>query len=775
MRLDLDRPPHSFFFLRDAHRFVSIRTASCVMGSADRRRQRAPKRSKRREMQENVNESSFDTYETSQYGAEQHEDDPAWVTTQDVNTPFGFVPAQMQAYFKEMNGQLTEKMQSEDPEDAQMLLQAALSEMDGYELALATDPSCSLVLENMASMLQEKPLRVLLDRMTGNFTTLARHRYGSHVLQALFTAVQRIVHTGCESLSVRTDQGVLRTLAEIVHDMYEEIDPCLGAMISEPFASHTLRSIVALLAGVPMTQLTDLRSKRSAKYRSKEHRKTAMVEYDNNVLSLSTATNEPLHVDPMFHSLLRRLYDSLHSALTTERLHALVPEPTAAPTLSMLLQLESSLPDGDAYMSWRHDSLTSRVLGPLPEHGGYRTDMMEAALRDAVATHVLQSALQGASPTSLIQFWRIYLEGRIVKLGAHPCANFVVATVLRLLHIDADVDADPDAAKSTPFALSLQELALDGEQLVKKQVCGVLQTIVERSIETEAYEAQVMRVIKSAFRFGNDTSSSSAPSADVVAKFVPVVLSLHTLRAYTHLMQDQDAPTSSASTKPSAPAKRKRGDIGFNPYTTQGSVLLQRIAQLREPNQTWLYESLCTEPLGTWCRSSTAVHVVLAALTSRTASFAQRRMLVRALLPKLLDLCDDAWGSRVADALWLSADGFTKEKIAQSVVQHEKRLLASAYGRFFVRRLRLGLYRKDVDEWKAWAVHDQTLRNSDLNSKDSDTLEWSDKSTRSSIQNPFVFLRHSMRAQQQTSNVSHTHRRAEAELNRIFSQVEDAT
>ena len=203
--------------------------------------------------------------------------------------------------------------------------------------------------------------------------------------------------------------------------------------------------------------------------------------------------------------------------------------------------------------------------------------------------------------------------------------------------------------------------------------------------------------------------------------------------------------------------------------------MLQRIAQLREPNQTWLYESLCTEPLGTWCRSSTAVHVVLAALTSRTASFAQRRMLVRALLPKLLDLCDDAWGSRVADALWLSADGFTKEKIAQSAVQHEKRLLASAYGRFFVRRLRLGLYRKDVDEWKAWAVHDQTLRNSDLNSKDSDTLEWSDKSTRASIQNPFVFLRHSMRAQQQPSNVSHTHRRAEAELNRIFSQVEDAT
>ena len=55
-----------------------------------------------------------------------------------------------------------------------------------------------------------------------------------------------------------------------------------------------------------------------------------------------------------------------------------------------------------------------------------------------------------------------------------------------------------------------------------------------------------------------------------------------------------------------------------------------------------------------------AVHVVLASLATRSASFAQRKRLLSMLLPMLLRLCDGVWGSRVADAVWENADGFTK-------------------------------------------------------------------------------------------------------------------
>ena len=156
-------------------------------GATDRRR--APKRSRHAEEAEDAS--------------------PEWIASSDANTPFGLVPADLQSYMKEVNAQLTERMHSGDADDVQLLVQAVLSEMNGNELALATDPTCSLVLENMSSMLQEKPLRVLLDRMTGNFVTLSYHRYGSHVLQALFYAVQRTMNTGSTSDSASTEQGVL--------------------------------------------------------------------------------------------------------------------------------------------------------------------------------------------------------------------------------------------------------------------------------------------------------------------------------------------------------------------------------------------------------------------------------------------------------------------------------------------------------------------------------------------------------------------------------------
>lgn len=618
--------------------------STLLMGRGATDRRRAPKRSRHAEVEEDA--------------------PPEWIASSDPNTPFGLVPADLQSYMREANAQLTERMHSGDADDVQLLVQAVLSEMNGQELALATDPTCSLVLENMSSMLQEKPLRVLLDRMTGNFVTLSYHRYGSHVLQALFYAVQRTVNAGTTSDSASTEQGVLRSLPDIMADMYEEMEANLVPMLTDVFATHMLRSIIALFSGVSIPSLDDMRSKRSAKYRSKERQK-AMVDE-----SFTAPSNEPMHVPPAFLALLYRLYAHMRENLAEDDMHRLVPEATAAPTLSLLLRLEAGLADGKSSMAYRNDSMASCILGPLDQ----RTDFMESALRDAVATHVLQSALQGASQERLVHFWHTYIHGRVAKLGAHPCANYVVATSLQLLPAD------------TTLAEAIHELGKAGDQLVKNQVTGVLQTAVDRSVQIGAYAADVMQAVQAAFRFNEDASK------DDVAKFVPAVLSLHTLKAYTHV---QDAPQ-----------KRKRDDDNQR-MTTQGSILLQRIAQLPAPHQAWLYESLCTDDLGSWCRSSTAAHVVIAALTSKAASFAQRRMLIRAIMPMLLDLCDDAWGSRVADALWLSADGFTKEKMAQLVIKHEKRLLASTYGRFFVRRLRLGVYRKNVDEWKAWAMQEQ--------------------------------------------------------------------
>lgn len=627
------------------------------MAKAERRR--APKRSKHAE--EEGEQPPFE---------EEMQQDPEWVHMNDANTPFGLVAPEMQAYFKEVNGTLTNLLHSEDPdagaEEAEMLLQAALTEMDGHELVLATDPTCSLVLENMAGIMKEKALRVFFDRMSGSYRVLASHRYGSHVLQSMLAAAQRMLNTSDPAdNAVDADHGVLRSLPQLIEAMFFELEPELESMLTEAFASHVLRSIVALLAGVPIASFDDMRSKRSSKYRSKE-RQRAMVDTTSDL----TETG-PLCVPYAFLRLVYQLYEDLHGALSTTQLYTLIPNAVAAPSISVLLKLESGLRDGKRSMAERSDSLTSRVLGDLSEGTKERSDVMESALRDAVATHVLQSALQGASATTLDHFWEVYVRGRLAKLGGHPCANFVVSTLLRLLPVNG-----------APFAEALAELDQAGDHLVKNQVLGVLQAAIERCAQAHKKEQEVLDAVLSAFRFPADGDATL---------FVPVLLSMRTFKAYSHTVGD-DAKG----------AKRKREES--EPYTTQGSILLQRLAQLHAPHQDRLYKSLSENAaLAEWCCSSTAVHVILAALAAPTATYAQRRTLLKSLMPLLVDLCDDAWGSRVADAVWNAADGFTKEKIAQLMLSHEKRLLASPYGRFFVRRLRLGIYRKSLGEWKEWA------------------------------------------------------------------------
>ncbi|WFD33954.1 Nucleolar protein 9 [Malassezia cuniculi] len=602
-------------------------------------RRRAPKRQK--------NEPE-ELPESADYMPVQAEEPGDWCSND--NTPFGLVQPAVQSYFKEVDAQLAQLGSDED--EISMLVQAATSEIDGNELALATDPTCSLVLEHLCGFLPDKPLRVLFDRMSGSFSILAAHRYGSHVLQSILRASQVVIDRG-EGATNESAAGVLRSVSQLVRDMFAELEPGLSGMFGDQFSSHVLRSIIYLLAGVPIEVE---RSKRSAKYRAKEQKKHA-VHAPPNAFEGRVQTNVP----DDFYQLLVRLYEHIHKSLGPDDVKRLVTDPVAAPTMSLVLRLESALTHKRSTMAEQDDSITAAILGDASSE---RSDYIESALRDTVASHVLESAIAGASPSTIRAFYATYIKGRAAKLGAHPCANYVVAHIVRVL------------PPGDEFGELVGELAAAGDQLVKNHVLGVLQACVERA-STEKEAEQVISAVLASFRIPDEAQGA----------FVPVILSLRTYKAYLHTRGDGK--------------KRKRDD---DAPTMQGSLLLQKIAHMPSPAQDILYTSLAqSEHLIDWCKSSVAAHVIIAALSSPSATFSQRKSLLTKLLPELVPLCDDMWGSRVADAVWDHAGGFIRGKIADNAISHEKTLLSSPYGRFFVRRLRLSLYRRDSDAWREWA------------------------------------------------------------------------
>lgn len=189
--------------------------------------------------------------------------------------------------------------------------------------------------------------------------------------------------------------------------------------------------------------------------------------------------------------------------------------------------------------------------------------------------------------------------------------------------------------------------------------------------------------------------------------------------------------------------------------TTQGSLLLQSLLRLPGPAaparappkrtfgraapasasctsaaraESWgsalVLDSLCSLPtLTPFARNPTAVHTLISCLcppphpTSPHLDWNQstrRRTLSSTLTTSLASFCGDKYGSRLADSLWFSVDGYSKEKIVKYVIEHSTEIIKQPYASYFTNKLQLQLYRKGkVREWNQAIQAQAQLANKD--------------------------------------------------------------
>ncbi|KAG6864045.1 hypothetical protein C0991_000680 [Blastosporella zonata] len=83
--------------------------------------------------------------------------------------PFGYVDADVKAYFRTVDVQMLDWQEQEDKAlDQDTDPNEALTEMGGKEKQLATDPDCSVILERMAYSMDDFVRRVFMDSLTGS-------------------------------------------------------------------------------------------------------------------------------------------------------------------------------------------------------------------------------------------------------------------------------------------------------------------------------------------------------------------------------------------------------------------------------------------------------------------------------------------------------------------------------------------------------------------------------------------------------------------------------
>ncbi|SPO24454.1 related to NOP9 - essential subunit of U3-containing 90S pre-ribosome [Ustilago trichophora] len=713
------------------------------------------------------------------------------------------------------HAQYTGAGEDDDDDELALLLQATLKEMDGKELLLSTDPDTSLIVEGILHRLPAKPLRVFVDRLAGNFAVLAKHRFASHVVQACLATLQPAVtleHASpqhfqqhqhrfngsngsngkaaassayaSDTATIVNEDGILRSATQLILDIAEELSAdqnLLTSLVTDAFGSHVLRSLLCVLTGRNIqtdasstphaAAASDLRSRRSAKYRTRKAPTAPAGTYN-----ASASSEDLLVVIPdLLYIRAAGLRQQILEEISVEVVRRWATDAVASPLLQLLIEAEAdslnSLEDAQLWKGTLVDSLLNGFVSSPPtaegEEDPQKDSYLETSLRDSVASHALQLALERAPASAASRFFSIYIRNRMAKLCVHPAANHIVATLIRRL-------------SASDLAPAVAEMAKIASGMVKEQMAGCLQAAVDRVVqlttqrESEEEEAKqlvrsVSDVVLSAFRLKTNSAEGEQDGGEELKLLVPAVLALKTRKAYlhtygAHLKKDEageegrgakrgrdgkakhskkhskskDAGGSSDKEEETSWALESSYELPPSESTLQGSLLLQSLLRLPGPAapprappkrtfgrpvpktsnpavESWgsalVLDSLLALPtLTPFARNPVSVHILISSLSPLPSSMPstvfdwtqsnRRRKLSSALTNSLPEFCGDKYGSRLADQLWYTVDGYSKEKIAKMVIEHSSEILKTQYASYFTNKLNLQLYRKGkIREW----------------------------------------------------------------------------
>ncbi|KJA16110.1 hypothetical protein HYPSUDRAFT_47764 [Hypholoma sublateritium FD-334 SS-4] len=628
--------------------------------------------------------------------------EPSWIVpatgqVEEINpeAPFGYVDADVKAYFRTVDIQIRDWQENQDEtvqdgdvdpnEHKRMFFTAALQEMQKKEKQLATDPDCSVILERMSHSMDDFVRRVFVDSLAGSYDVLVRHRFASHVCQTLFTVGRDTISREAKGITpantTSEEEGELRTLSQLVLDICEELLPTFSALVMDPFASHVVRTLLLLLSPNLSTSeegsQSALRSKKSSAWKARQGQMKSVFTEDKG-----KGKDSVRRTPPEFQQMARKFVEVVREQLDENETRAMAANKVACPGLQMLLEVEADLD-----MSNEPDSLMDRVMvGVITtclENSSAdidESDYVGTLLRDANSSHLLEIIATRCPNNAFNALWKTYFRGKMARLAAHPVANFVLAKAL-------------ERVSEIQLSEIFEELDGTWNKLIRTSRTGVLRAVVDRASTLDSSGRQIIAAVYDAFNL---------ETAEEKALVVPCALTLLPMAEYRAAITDREKYT--AIQPPSHHGSRQAPQIAdpLEPKT-QGSILLQSLLRLPETLSSFITDSihaLTVEDRIRISHNASGSRVFDALLDSPKVPAKIKRQFVMDFIGYYHLLVDDKLGSRVGDRCWAFSDTYLKEKIARSLIHEEQTLAASYYGKFFARNLNLYLLQRKPEDWR---------------------------------------------------------------------------
>ncbi|KAL1982453.1 hypothetical protein VTN96DRAFT_1300 [Rasamsonia emersonii] len=596
------------------------------------------------------------------------------------DTPFyGMLDSEEQEYFSRAN-ELLELDQFRDAEERNLFIESVYKEAKGKELKIACSQSCSRLMERLISLSNTRQIRRLFNKFLGHFLHLVQHRFASHCCETLFIhaapAVTNKISKRDKKKRVDEEDDEAEpelSLADMFLQVIEELDGNWGYLLTERFASHTIRVLLLVLAGEPV----DVSSSDSV-VASRKKEKLGVTDTESQA---EAAIGQKRPVPESFETALKKIMHDMTAGLDDTNLRALSTHPIGNPVLQVLLSLELSHFGKSSAKD--PQSITRRLIPDESlEEGSQSAVFLSGLLYDPVGSRLLEAIVRYAPGKLFKNFHKNIIRGRIASLSRNETASYVVVRVLERIGKD-DLQTDME--------LIIPEIPA----LVERSRLTIPRALIERCIVRGVDTTPLAKALEASY------------DKDPATR----------LRQMLKL----DKPASEDGQAAGQAAKPENQRVAA-PEQFHGSLLAQAMLRVSGPLSELVYSSLLatsTEDLLTIAMNSTTSHVLQQALTLPTSAVQFRRQFVPRFLGHIQELSLDTSGSHVVDALWPATKDifFVKERIAQELCDHEHTLRDSFIARAVWRNWFMDLYKRRRGEWKQKAKGIESNAGGDTNNE----------------------------------------------------------
>lgn len=583
---------------------------------------------------------------------------------------FGMLAEEEQEYFRRAD-ELLELNQFPTTEDRDVFLQNVYTEAEGKELKLASSQSCSRLMERLIQLSNTSQKKRLFEAFGGHFLSLVQHRFASHCCEALFLRSAGVVSHELGAGFVLDTKGAdaesqkpEASMEDLFLVTLDELEGHLGYLVTDRFASHTLRVLLLVLSGRP---LDDSSVKTLMKSKKKENISVAGGAAANE-------SNQGLRAVPeSFTMASKKIIQDSTSGMDATGLRVLAKHPMGNPTLQLLLELDLSLNKTEQKVETTQPTLLQQLLPGAPQslHDGSSeaSEFINGMIYDQIGSRIVETLITycpGKVFKALNQ--NIFLP-RIEGYVRNDVSSYAAIRVLNRLSKEDLMEA-------------VEKIVPTTAQLVAKSRFNVLKTLFERCAARGAND-EIKKLMK-----GLREGCGSQPA---------------------------DLTLTLCGFKDEEKKKKDVQQLTKNEYAirSHGAQLLTTLLSIPGPTKG-VQESLLALSSEHIVRLATTsmptVSLLTTALATPSANPAFHKSIVAKLLPSIHELAISQFGHNLINAIVevpskgreRSIPFHMKEAVMNKLGEHEAELRESWMGRSVWRNWKGDTWKTRRGDWKVW-------------------------------------------------------------------------